>query len=205
MSEAGFDELDAQLLIRAYAQGLFPMAEPDSGEMYWYHPDPRAILPLDGMHISKSLRKRVRKGVFEIRMDTAFETVMQECAKPRRRDNQDTWIDDRFVTAYTELHHMGLAHSVEAWQADELVGGLYGVSLNGLFAGESMFSRRTDASKVCLVHLVDHLNARGFQLLDVQFQNKHIAQFGVIEIPRDDYLKRLTEALNADACWSDAI
>lgn len=188
------------MLIHAYSQGYFPMAEPETGEIFWYHPDPRAILPVDAMHISRSLRRRLRQNTFKIRMDTVFESVMRECAKPRPNET-DTWIDERLIVAYTQLHQMGHAHCVEAWQDGELVGGVYGVSINGLFAGESMFSRRTDASKVCLVHLVEHLNQRGYQLLDVQFQNKHIAQFGVIEIPRKQYLKRLQSALDADVCW----
>lgn len=204
MSDEAIQNLDADILIRAYAQGYFPMSDPDSGDLFWYHPDPRAILPLDGMHVSKSLYKQVRRGIYEIRFDTCFTTVMRECAKPRGDDNL-TWIDDRFINAYGQLHEMGLAHSVEAWYEGQLVGGLYGVSLNGLFAGESMFSLKADASKVCLYHLVDHLNERGYALLDVQFQNPHITQFGVIEIPRDDYLQRLEVALNKQVCWMDQI
>lgn len=202
MPDESLPEFNAELLIRAYAQGAFPMAEPETGEIYWYHPDPRAILPLDGFHISRSLRKRVRSNCFEIRMDTSFRTVMQECAKPRNDDTL-TWIDDRIIDAYTQLHKMGFAHSIEAWQNEQLVGGLYGVSINGLFAGESMFSRKTDASKVCLVHLVDHMKQRGLKLLDVQFQNPHIAQFGVIEISRDEYMQQLADALDADVNWLD--
>ena len=202
MSDDDSPQFNADLLIRAYAQGVFPMAEPGTGEIYWYHPDPRAILPLDTFHISKTLRKRVRSNIYEIRIDTVFSKVMQECAKPRS-DESDSWIDQRIIDAYSELHDMGLAHSVEAWQNDELVGGLYGVSINGLFAGESMFGRQTDASKVCLVHLVEHLKQRGYSLLDVQFQNNHIAQFGVIEIPRAQYMQRLQDALESHTCWSD--
>ncbi|MBL4699768.1 MAG: leucyl/phenylalanyl-tRNA--protein transferase [Phycisphaeraceae bacterium] len=195
-------EFNSQLLINAYSQGLFPMAEPQTGEIYWYCPDPRAILPLDQLRVPRSLRKRVKSNVFKIRYDTAFKEVMQACAKPRTTDDQ-TWIDDRIINAYCDLHHMGLAHSVEAWQGEQLVGGLYGVSLNALFAGESMFSRKTDASKVCLVHLVEHLNQRGYQLLDTQFQNDHIAQFGVIEIPKDEYMKQLDQAINTPVSWGD--
>jgi leucyl/phenylalanyl-tRNA--protein transferase len=203
MSDGVPDQLDAELLLRAYAQGAFPMAEPDTGEIYWYHPDPRAILPLDRMHISRSLRKRVKQQPFEIRHNTSFRQVMTECAKPRKHE-AESWIDQRFIDAYTDLHEMGFAQCVEAWENDELVGGVYGVSINGLFAGESMFSRRTDASKVCLVHLVEHLNQRGYQLLDVQFQNDHIAQFGVIQIPRDQYVQQLSDALNAQVSWQDS-
>ena len=195
-------DFNAELLINAYAQGAFPMAEPDSGDIYWYCPDPRAILPLDGLHISRSLAKHIRRGEFEIRFDTAFRTVIQECAKPRAADNP-TWIDQKIIDAYCQLHDMGLAHSVEAWQDEQLVGGVYGVSLNGLFAGESMFSRKSNASKICLVHLVKHLNQRGYQLLDVQFQNPHIAQFGVIEIPREQYFKQLEVALQTKVKWAD--
>ena len=154
------------------------------------------------MHISRSLRRRLRQQPFEIRQDTSFRQVMIECAKPRKHE-AESWIDDRFIDAYTDLHEMGFAHCVEAWEDGELVGGVYGVSINGLFAGESMFSRRTDASKVCLVHLVEHLNQRGYELLDVQFQNDHIAQFGVIEIPREQYIQRLNAAIQAPITWQD--
>lgn len=195
-------KFNADMLISAYAQGAFPMAEPDTGDIYWYCPDPRGILPLDGLHVSRSLARHIRRGEFEIRFDTAFETVMQACAQPREEDNP-TWIDQRIIDAYCELHKMNLAHSVEAWQDNQLVGGLYGVSLNGLFAGESMFSRKSNASKFCLVHLVEYLNERGYQLFDVQFQNPHIAQFGVIEIPREQYFERLTIALETKVKWAD--
>lgn len=202
MSDEALPPFNAELLIRAYAQGAFPMAEPETGDIYWYHPDPRAILPLNDFHVSRSLAKRVRSGVFEIRKDTQFSTVMNQCAKPRSDEDQ-TWIDERIIDAYTELHQMGFAHSVEAWQDGELVGGLYGVSINGLFAGESMFSRKTDASKVCLFHLVEHLKQRDYRLLDVQFQNHHIAQFGVIEIPRDQYMLKLEDAMQIPTCWDE--
>lgn len=186
-----------ELLLAAYAQGIFPMAHEElDGEVYWYAPDPRAIIPLDGFRASRRLRQRVRSGEFEIRIDTCFERVMRECAAPRGADGK-TWISSGLIEVYTHLHRMGVAHSVEAWSAEdgELVGGLYGVALGGLFAGESMFHRRTDASKVALVALVERMKAQGMTLLDIQFMTPHLASFGAVEIPRADYEARLAEAL----------
>lgn len=191
----------AQLLLSAYAQGIFPMAHPEEeGRIYWYAPDPRAILPLDGMHISRRFRQTLRKKPFEVRFNTDFEGVIEACAEPRPGQPQ-TWISEGIKEVYTELHRLGFAHCVEAWEGERLVGGLYGVALGGLFAGESMFHRATDASKICLVHLVERLNARGFSLLDVQFQTSHLARMGVIEIPREDYEARLVEALKLDCTF----
>ena len=189
--------LTPEILIQAYCHGIFPMAE-DDGTIYWYDPDPRAILPLDGFHLPRSLRQRMRKGDFEIRLDTAFRQVIQLCAEPAP-GREEVWISDEIVEIYCRLHDLGFAHSVETWMQGELVGGLYGVSLNGLFAGESMFSRRTDASKIALVYLIRHLDARGFALLDIQFMTEHLRRFGAIEIPRKDYQQRLSEALKVDA------
>ena len=189
--------LSPNLLLSAYAQGVFPMAHED-GQIYWYDPDPRAILPLDALHIPRRLKQRLNRNPFEIRYDYAFRQVMQACAETTK-NRSSTWIDDNILESYTLLHQLGFAHSVEAWQDDKLVGGLYGVSLQGLFAGESMFHRATDASKICLVYLVEHLNAQGFQLLDVQFQTSHLSKFGVIEIPREMYRERLEQALLAQA------
>jgi leucyl/phenylalanyl-tRNA--protein transferase len=191
----------AELLLNAYAQGIFPMAHEELDfELYWYAPDPRAIIPLDGFHASRRLRQTVRQEVFEIRYSTAFERVMRECAAPRGQDS-GTWISTGLIDAYTELHRYGFAHSVEAWKDGELVGGLYGVALRGLFAGESMFHRERDASKVCLYHLVERLNERGFALLDTQFTTPHLERFGAIEIPREEYEARLEKALERDVTF----
>ncbi len=188
--------LDPIVVINAYAQGIFPMAD-DEGNINWYAPDPRAILEHENLHISRSLRATIRKGIYEVRMDTAFELVMRWCAA-----REETWINEAFVTTYTRLHYAGLAHSVEAWKDGELVGGLYGVSLAGAFMGESMFSRATDASKVCLVALVEHLKARSYVLHDTQFLTPHLATLGVTEIPRKVYERRLREALRLNCTWT---
>ncbi len=189
---------NAEMLLNAYAQGIFPMAHEDQDfEIYWYAPDPRAIIPLDAFHASRRLRQTVRRGTFEIRFSTAFEQVMEACAAPRGQDS-GTWISAGIIEAYTELHRHGFAHSVEAWRDGELVGGLYGVALRGLFAGESMFHTERDASKVCLYHLVERMNERGYALLDTQFTTDHLAKFGTIEIPREEYEQRLDQALELD-------
>lgn len=189
----------AQMLLTGYAQGIFPMAHEEADwEVYWYAPDPRAIIPFESFHVSKSLQRTVRQAPFEIRHDTAFEEVMQACSAPRG-PSDGTWISDGLLRAYIELHELGFAHSVEAWQDGELVGGLYGVALRGLFAGESMFHRATDASKVCLVHLVEHLQAQGFVLHDCQFMTDHLARFGATEISRFEYERMLRDALQIDA------
>jgi leucyl/phenylalanyl-tRNA--protein transferase len=193
---------DATLLAWAYRQGIFPMAEPESGGIDWYSPDPRAVIPLEAFHVPRSLARVVRQGRFQIRSDTAFEVVMRRCAGGRA---EGSWIDERLVRAYVDLHRRGGAHSVEAWRDDELVGGLYGVHLGGAFFGESMFCRPDiggrDASKVCLVHLVQRLRDRGFSLLDTQFWNPHMAQFNCVEIPRREYLRRLGAALRQRCAW----
>jgi leucyl/phenylalanyl-tRNA--protein transferase len=194
----------SELLLWAYCRGIFPMADPITGAMDWFSPDPRGIIPLEDFHAPKSLRRAVRQGRFDIRSDTAFETVMRACAEPRSTENL-AWIDRRLVRAYVDLHRRGLAHSVEAWLGDRLVGGLYGVHIGAAFFGESMFIRPEqggrDASKICLVHLVDHLRQRGFRLLDTQFTNPHLEQFGCIEITREAYLARLGEAIVHHAAW----
>ena len=186
-------ELTTKLLVEAYSNGYFPMPDSREGPIWWYSPDPRAVIPLDGFKISRSLRQRVRKGTYEIRTDTAFEAVIRACA-----DREETWISDEIIRGYVGLHRDGFAHSVESWHQGILAGGLYGVSIRGAFFGESMFSHETDASKVALVALVEHLRARGFLLLDSQFINDHIRQFGTIEIPRVEYLRRLRGALKAE-------
>src|SRR6266568_2065425 len=189
------EPLDPILVLNAYAQGIFPMAD-HLGKIRWFASDPRAILEHENLHVSHSLRATLRKHVYEVRIDTDFETVMRRCA-----EREDTWINKAFITTYTELHFAGLAHSVEAWKDGELVGGLYGVSLGGAFMGESMFSRATDASKVCLVALVEHLKARGFVLHDVQYWTPHLATLGVTEIPRKQYERRLKDALCLECSW----
>jgi leucyl/phenylalanyl-tRNA---protein transferase len=189
------EPLDPMLVINAYAQGIFPMAD-HLGRIRWYAPDPRAILEHHNLHVSRSLRATLRKRVYEVRTDTDFEMVMRHCA-----EREDTWINESFISAYTKLHYAGLAHCVEAWKDGELVGGLYGVALGGAFMGESMFSRATNASKVCLVALVEHLKARGYVLHDVQFWTPHLVTLGVTEIPRKLYERRLRKALHLRCTW----
>jgi len=203
-------------LLYAFRSGYFPMADPDEvepGRVGWFSPDPRAIMPIvpgdaaGRFHVPRSLGQRVRSGRFEIRADTAFRRVIEACAEPRR--DEATWISPEIVDAYAALHEAGHAHSVEAWLTGEgrerLVGGLYGVAIGGMFAGESMFSRPaeggTDASKVCLVHLVEHLVRRGYTLLDTQFWNPHLDQFGCALVSRDEYHTRLVRALRVNATW----
>jgi leucyl/phenylalanyl-tRNA---protein transferase len=197
MPKKTLQTLDPIQVINAYAQGIFPMAD-DNGNIHWYAPDPRAILEHDNLHVSRSLRATIRKGIYKIRSDTAFEAVMRYCARPH-----DTWISEAFIETYTHLHYAGLAHSVEAWKDGILVGGLYGVALRGAFMGESMFSRATDASKVCLVALVNHLKARGYVLHDTQFLTPHLETLGVTEIPRRVYERRLREALQLQCSWNE--
>lgn len=187
--------LTPEILLKAYMTGYFPMAESAVGSIEWFSPDPRAIIPLDGVKISKSLRKAVEKEIFEIKIDTSFETVMKMCAN---RNGEETWISEEIVEAFTALHHMGYAHCVESWFEGELVGGLYGVCINGAYFGESMFSRKTDASKVAFVHLTNRLRERGFLLLDSQFINPHSESLGAIEIPRVQYLEQLLTAISAN-------
>lgn len=190
--------LTPDLLIAAYCQGIFPMADGD-GEIHFYEPKIRAIIPLDeGFHVPGRLARTVRNGRFEPRFDTAFEQVIRACAAPRP-DGGD-WISEEIVEAYCELHRLGYAHSVECWREGRLVGGLYGVAIKGLFAGESMFHHERDASKVALVHLVERLQAGGFVLLDSQYiTGDHMRQFGAVEIPRADYHRRLRAALRVEA------
>lgn len=189
------DSITPNLLLQAYAAGVFPMADSRSDtELFWVDPEERGILPLHQFHIPKSLAKLVRRDPFRITVDTAFQQVVSACARPARgRDT--TWISERIEALYTDLFNRGFAHSVECWQDDKLVGGLYGVSLAGAFFGESMFHTETDASKVALVHLVARLIAGRFLLLDTQFVTDHLQQFGAQEISREDYHERLKLAL----------
>ena len=190
------DLIEPEFLLSAYASGLFPMAL-DSGEIGWFAPDPRGVIPLDGFHIPKGLRRVLKKRPFEIRVDTAFLNVIEGCA-----DREETWISETILRSYLELHRLGQAHSVEAWQDGELVGGLYGVRLRGAFFGESMFSRVSEASKVCLVALVERLKCGGFVLLDTQWNNSHLAQFGCEEIEREEYAAMLAEAMDDEGEWN---
>ncbi len=193
--------LSADLLLRAYSLGLFPMADSrGSDKLYWLDPEQRGILPLDRFHLSRRLYRTVRSGVFEVSVDRDFPATIAGCASsaPGR---QDTWINPQIEHLYGQLHRMGHAHSVECRRDGLLVGGLYGVALGGAFFGESMFSFATDASKVALVHLIARLRLGGFRLLDTQFVTTHLSQFGVEEIPRDQYKILLTTALDVDARW----
>jgi leucyl/phenylalanyl-tRNA---protein transferase len=188
--------LTPELVLRAYAAGIFPMAEyRDDPTIFWVDPKVRGILPLETVHVPRKLRRTVRRGLFEVRFNTAFAQVMTTCAEATS-ERRETWINEEIHNAYVELHRRGFAHSVECWVHDQLVGGLYGVSLGAAFFGESMFSRETDASKVALVHLVARLISGGYRLLDCQFVTEHLRQFGVIEIPARDYLERLEEAIS---------
>ncbi len=192
-------ELTPALLLRAYAVGLFPMAEgADSDAIYWFDPEHRGILPLEAVHVPRRLRRTLRQGKFEIRIDHNVRAVIEACAETTP-ERGGTWINRAVVEAYSALARQNSAHSVEAWHDNRLVGGLYGVALGGAFFGESMFSRERDASKVALVHLVARLRAGGFSLLDTQFVTDHLARFGAIEVSRAAYRARLLEALQRDA------
>ena len=187
--------LTPQILLNAYCQGLFPMADPDEdGAVYWYDPDPRTVIPLETFHVPRRLARTVRQGKFEVRVDSAFQSVMEACAEPREADAK-TWISPELINLYTKLYWEGFAHSLETYLDGELVGGVYGVSVRGLFAGESMFSRVTDASKVALVHLLKGLKASGYTLFDVQFTTAHLQRFGAVEVSRAEYKRRLAQAL----------
>jgi leucyl/phenylalanyl-tRNA---protein transferase len=185
-------DLEPGTLLAAYRTGLFPMRVGAAGPIAWWSPDPRAIIPLDTFHVSRSLRRATRR--YQVRVDAAFRDVMRACADPARPHG---WIDESFVAAYTRLYAMGWAHSVESWTADgaELVGGVYGVAIGGLFAAESMFHRRTDAGKVALAALVDRLRAGGAVLLDAQWSTPHLAALGAVEVPREHYLQLLARAV----------
>jgi leucyl/phenylalanyl-tRNA--protein transferase len=191
--------IPVDILLRAYASGVFPMAESATDpDVFWVRPETRGIIPLDAFHIPKSLRKTIRQRRFDIRFDSDFIGVIDGCAE-ERAERRTTWINASIREAYIRLFERGNCHSVEAWREDRLVGGLYGVTLGRVFFGESMFSKETDASKVCLVSLVDRLNARGFVLLDTQFTTEHLKRFGAIDIARGRYEQLLEEALQGRA------
>ncbi len=189
--------LTPDLLMRAYAVGIFPMAEArDSAEVHWIDPRRRGILPLDGFHISRSLRRRILRGGYQIRFDHDFAAVVDACAS-----REETWINDQIRTLYLDLHRRGQAHCAEVWIDGELAGGVYGVVLGSAFFGESMFSRRTDASKIVLVYLVDRLRQGGFTLFDTQFLTEHLARLGAIEITRANFRQRLSNAITLQASF----
>jgi leucyl/phenylalanyl-tRNA---protein transferase len=191
--------LTPELLLRAYAAGIFPMAEDaEDREVFWVDPEQRGVLPLDDFHLPRRLRRVLRQELFEIRCDSAFAEVVRGCAEPRP-ERPKTWINDEIVQLYTALFRRGFAHSVECWHGGALVGGLYGVALGGAFFGESMFSRVTEASKVALAQLVARLRLGGFRLLDTQFVTPHLERFGAIEIPRRQYHRELAAALQVEA------
>ena len=198
------DELPPTLLLDAYRSGYFPMADPETGDLEWYRPDPRAIIELDGLHISQSLSRTIRSGHFTIRTDSAFDHVLLACAAPGLGREQ-TWIDHRIAEACLSLYEHGMAHSVEAWHGGRLVGGLYGVLVGGAFFGESMFSRPgqggRDASKVCLAWLIEHLRAIGASLLDIQFTTPHLERLGATEIADNQYMDRLESAIDQPIQW----
>jgi leucyl/phenylalanyl-tRNA---protein transferase len=188
-----------QILLKAYAAGIFPMAESaDDSALYWIEPELRGIIPLDAFHVSRSLAKQVSRRAFAIRIDRDFTGVIDGCAE-RTGERRSTWINGRIRALYCQLHKMGFCHSVECWIGDRLVGGLYGVKIGAAFFGESMFSRERDASKVALVHLVARLNTGGFRLLDAQFLTDHLKRFGAEEMAREAYHLVLESALGAEA------
>ncbi len=186
--------LSPQLLIYAYSNGYFPMPDPGTGQIGWFRPDPRAVIPLDHFHASRSLMRKVKKGIFSVTIDQAFTEVMKACAA-----RPGTWITAEFIAAYSELFRRGYAHSVEVWNGPNLAGGLYGVSLSGAFFAESMFHTETDASKVALLGLVEHMKGKAMSLLEVQFLTPHLATLGAVEISDEAYMKSLQEALASPA------
>lgn len=186
------------------------MADGREGEIAWYSAAPRAIQPfvegdpLGSFHLKRSLAKKLRKNLFDITADRCFAEVIHACATVPRGDGEGTWISPEIEAIYTELYQHGFAHSVEAWQEGELVGGIYGVAIGGAFFGESMFSLKPYASQVCYVWLIEHLRQRGYRLFDVQFVNPHLVQFGVVEVPQDDYLMMLERVIELEVYWLDA-
>ncbi len=197
----GMSELTPDILLRTYAAGIFPMAESaEDPTLFWVDPETRGILPLEKFRVSRGLQRKLRRRLFEVRCDAAFEEVVRACAA-KTSERPTTWINEEIIRLYLGLHAMGHAHSVECWQGGELAGGLYGVCIGGAFFGESMFSRATDASKIALAHLVARLRRGGYRLLDTQFATSHLEQFGVTEIGRGEYQAILSSALAADASF----
>jgi leucyl/phenylalanyl-tRNA--protein transferase len=197
----GAPEITPEILLKAYAAGIFPMAEDqDDPTLFWVEPRERGIIPLDGFRIGRRLARTVRADAFDVRVDHDFDAVIAGCAAPRR-DRDRTWISERIRRLYGELFDLGQCHTVETYRAGRLVGGLYGVRLGAAFFGESMFHRERDASKVALVHLVARLKRGGFRLLDTQFVTQHLAQFGAVEVPRREYKRLLAAALDDPAEW----
>lgn len=195
-------ELTPQCLLDAYSHGIFPWPMQGVEPLLWWSPDPRAILPLDGFRASRRLLRRVKSGRLVVTADQVFQQVMESCATGPGRE-EGTWITPAMIEGYVALHHLGHAHSVEVWFDEKLVGGVYGVTVGGLFAAESMFYRARDASKVALLALVDHLNRRGYHLLDVQQWTPHTGRLGVIVIPRRRYLRQLAAAVDLPVTWGD--
>lgn len=188
--------LTPEVVLYGYRIGVFPMADPEDDEIYWYSPDPRAVLPLETFHIPKNLEKLVARGRFEVVSDRDFEGVIRACA-----ERESTWISEEVIRVYSALNERGFAHSVECWLEGRLVGGLYGVAVGAAFFGESMFHHETDASKVALVHLVRRLRQGGYMLLDTQYSTRHLEQFGVTQVSRKEYERLLEEAVAKDATW----
>jgi leucyl/phenylalanyl-tRNA--protein transferase len=182
--------LTTELLISAYANGYFPMPHPETEEICWFHPDPRAVIPLDSFHVSRTLLRTMKRKNFRVSVDEDFEGVIDACA-----DRKETWINEEIRSAFVALYREGHGHSVEVWEDDRLVGGTYGIAIRGAFFAESMFHKETDASKVALLGLVNHMKARGMTLLEVQFLTPHLASLGAVEISSDDYMERLRMAL----------
>lgn len=197
-------ELTPENVLRAYAAGIFPMAVPGCG-IEWFSPDPRCVFEFERFHVPRSLRQVIRRGEYELRVDSAFERVVRECGADRE---EGTWISEEIIGVYVELHRMGFAHSVEAWSGrgggeGELAGGLYGVALGGAFFGESMFHRRANASKVALAGLMERLRGRGYVLVDAQWSTPHLEMFGAVEIAREEYLRRLKSAIRKECRFVD--
>ncbi len=194
-------DITPQLIVRAYCSGIFPMSEDArDDDIFWVSPELRGIIPLDGFRVSTSLRKAMRKSDFQIKVDTDFNAIIDACATVGE-ERDTTWINGTIRAVYGELFTLGIAHTVEVWEGGELVGGLYGLAIGGAFFGESMFHRKTNASKIAMAHLVERLNAGGFVLLDTQFLTPHLASLGGIEIPREDYEERLADALEVMGDW----
>lgn len=196
-------DINSDDILNGYINGIFPMAETD-GTIYWYSPNPRAVIPIDTYKPSKSLRPVLNKKYFEIRINADFEGVMRGCSGPRANE-QGTWISEPIISAYTALHHQGYGHSVESYREGKLVGGLYGISINGVFFGESMFSRESNASKVAFHYLMQILKVNDFILLDTQFINNNVMRYGAIEIPRDEYLDLLKKALKEKRTFDGSV